>query len=275
MSFLGLITRCKDEFFIEEFCNYYLSEGIDYIYVIDDDSNDKSIYANIQDPRISIIYGRKIITSDYAQHLYEKIRKNYKWIIYVDVDEFITTKKFSNRTIRQELETTFKKVDCVMIPWVMMSCNQKIKDPQNLLLENIYRWNHDKKHPHKIEKFRCRYESIEVKSIFKTDKFKLLDTHHPLNFKKEKTINVDGVYAQKKNLSTTYSQLREQDIQNAYLVCYHYRIISFENCFNKLRNNFWYIKNNYSLDDLWITDYSEIKDETLKLKKLKTLLSPR
>ena len=56
MYFLGLITRCKDEFFIKEFCDYYLSQGVDKIFVIDDDSNDKSIYDTIHDARVQIIY---------------------------------------------------------------------------------------------------------------------------------------------------------------------------------------------------------------------------
>lgn len=45
-QFLGLITRCKDEFFIKEFCDYYKSQGVDKIYIIDDDSDDKTIYKN-------------------------------------------------------------------------------------------------------------------------------------------------------------------------------------------------------------------------------------
>ena len=36
MKFLGLITRCKDEFFLKEFVDYYLSEGVDHIYILDD-----------------------------------------------------------------------------------------------------------------------------------------------------------------------------------------------------------------------------------------------
>ena len=55
-KFVGLLTRCKDEFFIKEFCDYYLSQGVDEIYIIDDDSNDKSIYNDINDYRIIIIY---------------------------------------------------------------------------------------------------------------------------------------------------------------------------------------------------------------------------
>ena len=57
-KFLGLITRCKDEFFIKEFVDYYLLEGVDNIYIIDDDSNDKTIYDNISDERVKIIYDK-------------------------------------------------------------------------------------------------------------------------------------------------------------------------------------------------------------------------
>ena len=53
--FLGLITRCKDEFFINEFCEYYLNQGVDKIYIIDDNSNDKSIYNETNNEKIEII----------------------------------------------------------------------------------------------------------------------------------------------------------------------------------------------------------------------------
>ena len=103
MYFLGLITRCKDEFFIKEFCDYYLSQGVDKIFVIDDDSNDKSIYDTIHDARVQIIYeknvfpnikngsnkGQMILVNKY----YKQVKNNFKWMISVDVDEFITTKK--------------------------------------------------------------------------------------------------------------------------------------------------------------------------------------
>ena len=59
--FLGLITRCKDEYFIKEFCEYYIWQGVDKIYIIDDDSNDKSIYDGINDNRIEIVYEKDII----------------------------------------------------------------------------------------------------------------------------------------------------------------------------------------------------------------------
>ena len=48
------------------------------------------------------------------------------------------------------------------------------KNPKCLLETNIYRWNHDNKHVNtvnNIKKFRCRYNEIEVKCIFKPKNF--------------------------------------------------------------------------------------------------------
>ena len=273
MFFLGLITRCKDEFFIKEFCDYYLSQGVDKIFVIDDNSNDKSIYNNIDDNRIEIIYEKNIIKNEYANKLYKQIKSNFKWMIYCDVDEFITTKKNIINTIKDELNTTFKDVDCIKIPWVMMSCNAIEKNPNSILLENTYRWNHNKKHPHKIAKFRCRYNQIEVKCIFKTDKFNSICDHHP----KEKSgdiLIVNSISKEKQQLTPFHKNLRENDIENGILLCYHYRIISKENSINKLKNNLWYIKNGYTIDDLMSCDYPEIIDETLKNKTTNKIYSP-
>ena len=82
MKLVGLITRCKDEFFIKEFCDYYLSQGIDEIYIIDDDSDDKSIYDNINNDKINIIFGKNIIKNNYANKLYQKVKPDFKWFIY-------------------------------------------------------------------------------------------------------------------------------------------------------------------------------------------------
>ena len=272
MSFLALITRCKDEFFIKEFCDYYLSQGVDKIFVIDDNSNDKSIYNNINDNRIEIIYEKNIFPNiingstkgqmNVVNKYYKKIKHKFKWIISVDVDEFITTKKNITHTIKDELNTIFKDVDCIKIPWVMMSCNNRDKNPKSILLENTYRWNHNKKHPHKIHKFRCRYNKIEVKCIFKTDKFNEIYIHTPRKTVGESII-VDSIVKKEQNLTPFYNNLREKDIKNGYLLCYHYRIISKENCLNKL-NKAQYLK--FNLEDLMSSDYPEIIDETLKNK---------
>ena len=139
MYFLGLITRCKDEFFIKEFCYYYLKQGVDKIFIIDDNSNDKSIYNNINNKRIKIIYEKNVFNKNGQMHKVNKyyikyLKHKFKWVISVDVDEFITSKKNINYTIKDELNTTFKDVDCIKIPWVMMSCNRRKKNPKSIFI---------------------------------------------------------------------------------------------------------------------------------------------
>ena len=266
-----LLTRCKDEYFIEEFCNYYLNQEIDKIYIIDDDSLDKTIYKNLENnPQIEIIYEKDIVQTDFVNKFYPKIQNLYDWMIYCDVDEFITTKKNSNKTIKEELNSTFKDVDCIKIPWIFFSCNNIEKNPESILETNIYRWNHDEKHENQITKeykFRCRYNQIEVKCIFKPKFFDKIWDHYPKNPNKI-PICVDSIYLNKDEINPGYNNLRENNINNAHLICHHYRIISKENCLNKLKSNIWY-KDKYTLDDLMSIDYNEIIDDTLKIKSKK------
>lgn len=264
---IGLICRCKDEYFIEEFVNFYLKEGVDYIYIIDDNSNDKSIYKNLlTNPKVNIIFEKNIIPTKFHNKLYKSIKNNYDWIIYVDADEFITTRKNSKKTIREELLTTFKDSHCVKIPWVMMSCNSLEKSPKSILKTNVHRWNHDLRHENKLSphpKFRCRYDHIEVKSIFKPAFFQDIKCHHPINPISRKIKVSDGIRNKPSGLNNLYFNLREEDIQTGYLLCYHYRVISIENSINKLKTNKWYVDDGYNLQDLMSTDYSEIIDFTL------------
>lgn len=266
---IGLIVRCKNEPYVTEFVNYYLSQGVDNIYILDDDSN-KEIYKDvINNKKVKIIFDKDIINKNSVQLVYNIIKNNYKWIIYVDMDEYITTKKNTNLTIRQELETTFKNCICVKIPWVMMSCNSIETNPDSLLKTNIYRWNHDKKHKNTItneNKFRCRYNNIEVKCIFKPQYFNNISDHHPTEPNTTNSRIVDSISKTKQKLDPFYHNLREKDIKEGFLLCYHYRIISIENCLNKIKDNIWYQK--YTINDLLSSDYPEIIDKTIKKKIL-------
>jgi len=271
--FLGLITRCKDEPYIEEFCNYYISQGVDKIFILDDDSKDKGIYKNLlKKKKIVIFFCKNIFRNKDGQMyhvnlIYNKIKINFTWMISVDVDEYIATIKNNNKTIREELNTTFKNVDCIKIPWVMMASNKREESPQSLLNENTFRWNHDKKHPNNShKKFRCRYDKIEVKCIFRTNKFREIGIHIPNNPINNNNIIIDSIYLKKSNLNPFYDNLREIDIKEAYFVCYHYRIISLEHSKNKLKSSNLYKNRKINLENLYSSDYSEKEDLTMKNK---------
>ncbi len=265
--FLGLMTRCKDEYFVSEFVLYYLSQGVDRVFVIDDNSVDKSIYEPIvNNPKVTVVFENDIINKNFASTFYSDIKEQFEWLIYLDVDEFVLTKVNSSKTIRDELLSTFSDVDCIKIPWVMMSSNKQIQSPKSILATNLWRWNHDLMHPNPIHKFRCRYDRIEVKCIFRPSKFLDIKDHHPIE--PIGTVNiVESVNNATSELNPFYNSLREKDIKSAFLVCYHYRIISVENNAQKLKNNFWYIKKEYTLDDLSSSDHAEVFDDSM-LKKL-------
>jgi hypothetical protein len=275
MNLIGLIVRCKNEQYVTEFVNYYIKQGIDKIYIIDDNSN-KEIYKDvINNEKVLINFDKnnKFVNNNdqfkTCVKLYNQIKNLFEWIIIVDMDEYITTKKNINNTIKEELQTTFKDCACVKIPWVMMSCNSIEKNPESLLKTNTYRWNHDKKHINKksIEnKFRCRYDEIEVKCIFKPAYFSNIFMHNPLDPIYKNLKIVESIKKRDQELNPFYKNLREKDIQEGYLLCYHYRIISVENCLNKIKNNLMY--KNFKLKDLLSNDYPEIIDETLKNKSL-------
>ncbi|REG77528.1 glycosyltransferase family 2 protein [Marinomonas pollencensis] len=266
-KFLGLICRCKDESFISEFAEYYLKEGVDHLYIIDDNSEDKSIYEKIKsNKKITILYKKNIISNNSANELYKKIKSLFTWIIYVDADEFITTKRNKNHTIREEIKNNFSEVDCIKIPWVMMSSNNIKETPKSILNKNIWRWNHDKEHPNDIHKFRCRKNEIEVKCIFKTSRFSDIKDHHPITNKESKSSIVNSINKEEEELSPFYKNLNEEKIKKAYLVCYHYRIISQENNLNKLKNNMWYKNKGYTLNDLRQSDHAEVFDNHMSIK---------
>jgi hypothetical protein len=75
---------------------------------------------------------------------------------------------------------------------------------------------------------------------------------------------VESITNTEKELNPFYDNLREENIKEGYLLCYHYRIVSIQNCLNKIKYNNFYKK--YKLKDLLLSDCAELKDETLKNK---------
>ena len=72
--------------------------------------------------------------------IYDIIRLNFEWIIFVDIDEFITSN--DNQTIKQKFLNIYENYHCIIIPWIMMSPIQE-NNPKSILQTNIYRHNYD------------------------------------------------------------------------------------------------------------------------------------
>jgi hypothetical protein len=273
MNFLSVITRYLNEPFLEEFVNYYLSEGVDHIYVLYDvDSTIPISQKIIDNSNVTIIdsYSFKQRQTLDVNRLYTSIRDKNEWILFVDCDEFISTRKRGDNTIRYELETTFHTADCVKVPWVMMSSNGRVTDPPSILQHITHRWNHDLRHPHPANwaKGRCRFEQIEVKCFTRCSKFTQLNLHHPC----DKNVNanrikcVDSVDNKPAKLTPFYSNLRENNIKDAFMICYHYRIFSKQSAERKCVNN---KLENYQprfIQHLIDSDHADIVEDTMKRK---------
>lgn len=267
-DFLGLATRCRNDPIIVEFCDYYLNEGVDKIYIVDDASTDKSIYTPLlNNNKIHITWKEKHESQTALNHvyfgLYEKIKNDFEWMIICDVDEFITAKRNLHNTIRVELSTTFKDVDCVKIPWVMMAFNNIKHTPKTILKTNTWRRNQDAKHVvnNKIFKFRPRNGyAMEVKCIFKTNSFNKIERHHPLEC--VGTPLVVDHQNREDSLSSTVRNFKENDIKTGFLLCYHYRIYSLEHATNKQTTSSL-SGYNTSLENIISNDFAEIEDFTM------------
>lgn len=277
--FLSVIVRHCDDPYIVEFVSYYLSEGVDMIYIVHDNDSAMNIpNCLVHHPNVKIMYSQfdEFQKKEYHNHqmyfcnlLYSKIRFTSTWFIIVDADEFINTRRNFENTIRDELMTTFNDVDCIKVPWIMMASNGLEYDPPSLLKGLPYRWNHDLKHPNPTNNYksRCWYDFIHCKCIFKGNKFKSFHNHAP-HFEETGLVAVDGIY---KNIYDPiyhpYNNLREKDIAAAYLICNHYRIISKESCIRKCKKNkLPGYQGDYN--DIWVADYPEVLDESLKIKSI-------
>jgi hypothetical protein len=272
-----LIVRCKDEPFIHEFVEYYMNEGVDRILIYDDNSK-KEAYDKINDkflPHVEIMKSEASCSTleklnDQFNNCYEKIQ-NYDWVIYVDADEYITSKDGKN--IRTHLETTFAGFDYIKIPWVMMARNKRVKNPKSLLQDVIHRWNHDIKHIPKIKsttsKFRSMYNAILTKAIFNPKKFKKLQPHGPIPPTDLESVKaVDSVHLKPFEMipgHKFYNAFREHHISSAILLCYHYRFCSEEHVYYKHENT---VHNFENIKACLNYDYPDLIDTTLRDKSI-------
>ena len=68
-----------------------------------------------------------------------------------------------------------------------------------------------------------------------------------------------------------FHQLREHDIRSAHMVCYHFRLQSLAACKRKMGDSNFYSQGRETEADMMSTDFSEIEDATLRVRRLAQL----
>ena len=166
MSYKYTISVClciKNEAkYMAEFIEHYINQGVDHIYIINnnsDDNIDEVINQSVYSSHITLITDNRnmnILTSNSSafghktlldETLYELAKQETEWLILIDADEFMYGK--NGYTIKTYLETVDKSVGCIYVIWNIVNPN---KDVDNKLLtdfsykNNIKRLNYDSIH---------------------------------------------------------------------------------------------------------------------------------
>lgn len=155
-----VITMVKNEHAkFASFIPYYLGEGADFIYVIDDRSDPPLAYdhpavridhinAKTYSPRPKL-YRARAKQSEIIEEGIEQVifKHDCKWTVSVDVDEFVTTIRNERNTVKEELELSFQEHAVIDIPWVSMAYDRPVN---NVLFDMVYRWDHDLPHYQKF-----------------------------------------------------------------------------------------------------------------------------
>jgi len=145
-----------------EFIEHYINQGVDHIYIINnnsDDNIDEVINQSVYSSHITLITDNRnmnILTSNSSafghttllnENLYDRAKQETEWLILVDADEFMYGK--NGYTIKTYLETVDKSVGCIYVIWNIVNPN---KDGDNKLLtefsykNNVRRLNYDSIH---------------------------------------------------------------------------------------------------------------------------------
>ena len=257
----------NENLYVKEFVDHYKKIGYDKIFIYDNnDINgekfEEVIKNEIDNNFVSIINYRGLKGKDIRPQFnaykdcYEKNQKNYDWLSFYDVDEFlvlqnkyITIKEFLNKKI-------FKKCDNVKINWV--------------LFHNIYSLYYENK-PLQIRFPNPIYNNEINKHIKSTVRgkasinywYNMYNPHSSHN-------NITACSSSGKIVDSSSPYISPPDIYNAFIK--HYSIKSFEEYCNKIkksRSDLTSIENKIEKERIINILYNQNKNNNIKLNIIK------
>ena len=174
--FLCSITRVRNEHTkFKSFIKHQLQEGFDLLLFLDDRSypplHSDEPRVRIRQVDFSILAemnrqaGYRVVNPyglSFVKQYVQSELMSCTWVAYVDVDEFVTTRRNENKTVRDELNDSFSHVDSVHVPWIFYG-NELANAPpvrDDLTLEILWRQNHSLHHEGYDRKTRDRYHEI-------------------------------------------------------------------------------------------------------------------
>lgn len=217
-SYLSILAIFKNEtMIIETWIKHYIWQGVDHIYLIDNDSNDNPL--DILQPYIDSGYitlyqlPGKYKQMTHFKYVYEKekLQENTTWLMNIDVDEYMYCKDCD---IKKELYN-YEKYYVIYTQWKVFGSNNLELQPKDPRISFTFRHNnlswHSKKYliqtkhikldnfhntPHKILKIDNN-KIIDLPNIFMLNHYQIMSLEY---FKKVKMSRGDVDYDERDNM---------------------------------------------------------------------------
>lgn len=277
---IGKVCLCtvgkQENNYIIEYIKHYKKYGIDKIFLYDNNDINGERFEDILSHYIRINFieiinfrGIKQFQQKIYQICYKNYYKNYKWLIFYDLDEFIYLKNYSN--IKNYLfQKKFRKCPSIYLNWVIHTDNNLITYDNRTLYQRF---------PKKIINKYCvgktiikgSIEGINIKSCH------LLDKHI-------KRCNGYGNFIKLKSI-----YCRKPDFKNYYIDHYEFKsteefikkvlrgdaLFGKNNKYTKLKRYIIYNKINLKKKNFIITKIGINVSDIIKKKILKYLIKKK
>lgn len=140
---LSLLVICKNEsIIIEEFVKHYKWQGVEHIYLIDNDSTDNMkelIQNDIYNGYITYYYmPEKHKQIEHYNTVFSNIKNETKWLIICDADEYIYNKT-PKKTIASYLNTLDNSINSVTLSWKMFGSSGLKIQPDSIRKKFLWR----------------------------------------------------------------------------------------------------------------------------------------
>jgi len=264
MSYLSILAIMKNEAMnLKIWIDHYIWQGVDHFYIIDNNSDDKSIQI-IED----------LINNGYPITLYklfeqhkqiehyiyvydkEKLQEKTKWLIIADLDEFFYC---NNSKISNELKN-YEDYDFITSKWRMFGSNNCIKHPKDIrtsLTKRVEELHPNTKYIFQTKNIYSRSlnihelndgytNNIDLSEIFRLNHYpiqskeffeKVKMTRGDVNWSDQNTIR-DWNYFDRYNLNTEYE---DNDLKNMILDNNQKNIYNFFELDNHYCNWYYYL----------------------------------
>jgi len=164
---IAIISRFKNErHILFEWIHHHLEEGVDKIFLVDDNSNDDYLFQNpwlgeyINRSWLEIFKSKRLQQNEYNHHL--ALLKRFTWAVQIDLDEFIFC-PLSDCSLMNILDSKFQNIDYIRINWKLFVHRSKVQ-PKSVIDDNLVT-HHQEKDPTSPMGVKCIARTRFLESI--------------------------------------------------------------------------------------------------------------